>query len=128
MDCHAAVFGDHGGRRNRPKSLTPEDEWWIEASLAYGIPETELKQRLTADDWQRLILYRNKRGPLNPLLRADAGFALVAASIFNAQGAKRADGRHFDAADFLPWAKEEEAPATAQDAFMLLSSIARGKH
>jgi len=79
---------------------------------------------MTADDFGRLALYRRKRGPLNPMLRMDAGFALLAASVFNAAGVKRRDGQPFHQSDFMQWARDEEPVASIQSAFGLIKSKA----
>lgn len=49
---------------------------------------------------------------MNPLLRQDAGFARVAHLITAAAGMKAQDGSKLTVADFMPWAKEEEAEPT----------------
>ena len=79
---------------------------------------------MTADDYARLILYRQKRGPLNPLLRMDAGFALLASCVFNAAGAKKQNGQHFEQADFMRWTREEEPEASIENVFGLLKAKA----
>lgn len=79
---------------------------------------------MTAEDFGRLALYRNKRGPLNPMLRMDAGFALLASSIFNAAGVKRRDGQPFQQSDFMQWARDEEPEASIESVFGLLQSKA----
>ena len=82
---------------------------------------------MTADDFRRLSLYRQKRGPLNPTLRMDAGFALMASCVFNAAGIKRRDGQAFQQSDFMPWAREEEPEATPEAVFSMFKSLAREK-
>jgi hypothetical protein len=84
---------------------------------------------MTAEDFARLRLYRAKRGPLNPILRADAGFALLAACTFNAQGAKKKDGSQFAPSDFMPWAKDDESdePASIESVFGMFKALARPK-
>lgn len=79
---------------------------------------------MTADDFGRLSLYRRKRGPLNPMLRMDAGFALLAASVFNAAGVKRRDGQPFNQSDFMQWARDEEPEASIESVFGLIKSKA----
>jgi hypothetical protein len=79
---------------------------------------------MTADDWQRLILYRSKRGPLNPTLRMEAGFALVASSVFNAAGATKQDRSHFSPSDFMPWASDD---APMEDTVDNLTTLMAGK-
>lgn len=63
---------------------------------------------MTASDWERLIHYRNKRGPLNPMLRMEAGFALVASCVLNSAGMKKESGGGFAPADFMPWASDRK--------------------
>ena len=79
---------------------------------------------MTAEDFGRLALYRNKRGPLNPTLRMDAGFALVASSVLNAAGVKKRDGQPFHQSDFMQWARDEEPEASIESVFGLLKSKA----
>lgn len=81
---------------------------------------------MTADDFERLALYRNKRGPLNPTLRAESGFALVAACVLNAAGSKKQDGRQFVQADFMPWAGEREDELSVESVFKKLGGLAHG--
>ena len=63
---------------------------------------------MTVSDWELLALYRNKRGPLNPMLRMEAGFGMLSACVLNAAGAKKQDGSQFTAADFMPWAVDKK--------------------
>lgn len=63
---------------------------------------------MTASDFARLRLYRQKRGPLNPILRTDAALALLCAVTANSNGAKRRDGQPFAQSDFMPWIKDDE--------------------
>ena len=79
---------------------------------------------MTADDFFRLSLYRNKRGPLNPTLRMDAGFALLASCVFNAAGLKKRSGQPFEQSDFMQWARDEEPEASIESVFGLLQSKA----
>lgn len=56
----------------------------------------------------------------------DAGFAMLASSIFNAQGIKRNDGRPFEPADFLlRWGKGEQEEMTAEQAFQMFQGLAK---
>jgi hypothetical protein len=79
---------------------------------------------MTGDDFSRLILYRNKRGPLNPMLRMESGFALVTSAVYNAAGAKKQDRTPFSPSDFMPWAKEPEPEASAEVVFQMISAAA----
>lgn len=89
---------------------------------------TELQHRMTANDFALLRLYRNKRGPLNPLLRMEAGHALIASSVYNAQGAKKRDGTHFSPSDFMPWVREDEDECASPEQVMaLFISISKAK-
>lgn len=82
---------------------------------------------MSRDDWFRLILYRNKKGPLNPSLRMEAGFALVASSVLNAAGMKKVSGQSFEQADFMfkPTHDEAEEAVSVDEAFAMFTSLAR---
>ena len=66
------------------------------------------------------VAYRNRRGPLNPMLRQDANFALFATQI------NRATGGRAETADFMPWARDEETEADVSDVMNLLIGGKRG--
>lgn len=81
---------------------------------------------MTAADFERLALYRNKRGPLNPMLRMESGFALVAACVLNAAGSKKQGGKPFVQADFMPWADDKEDDLSVESVFKKLGGRAHG--
>ena len=83
---------------------------------------------MTAAGFAQLRLYRNRRGPLNPMLRAEAGHALIASTVLNAQGARKRDGTVFNPADFSPWLTDpEDECASPEQVMALLGSIAKQK-
>lgn len=63
--------------------------------------------RMTADDLHRLALYRQKRGPLNPILRNDAMLAQIAQLICVAGQIKGHNGKEMNALHFAPYLKDE---------------------
>lgn len=63
---------------------------------------------MTSDDATRLAMYREKRGPLNPMLRADMNAASIASAVFNAAGAKKQGGGEITPSDFMRWTDDEE--------------------
>ena len=63
--------------------------------------------RMTAEDMQRLALYRQKRGPLNPILRNDAMLAQIAELICIAGQIKGDGGKTLKSTDFAPYLKAE---------------------
>lgn len=70
---------------------------------------------MTADEWHVWQLYRQKNGPMNPMLRTDAAIAR-AVSPFIQKTTPR---------DFMPWPKEPEVEATVEDVFRLIKTAAR---
>lgn len=54
-------------------------------------------------------MYRQKRGPLNPILRNDSMLATIASLICTAAGINGSDGRPMKTADFLPFLRDEPA-------------------
>jgi hypothetical protein len=82
---------------------------------------------MTSSDFALMRLYRNKRGPLNPLLRMEAGHALIASCVYNANGTKKRDGSQFSPSDFMPWAKDEEECASPEQVMALFVSISKAK-
>lgn len=81
---------------------------------------------MTASDWESLALYRSKRGPLNPMLRMESGFALVASCVLNAAGAKKQNGKQFEPADFMPWADDKEDELSVDSVFKKLGGRVNG--
>ena len=57
------------------------------------------------------MIYREKYGPFNPMLRADAAMARV--------GCAMAGG---NMSDFMPWPKEEEQEATLEGVMAVLNA------
>lgn len=53
-------------------------------------------------------MYRQRRGPLNPMLRADMNAASIASAVFNAAGAKKQGGGEITPSDFMRWTDDEE--------------------
>lgn len=54
------------------------------------------------DEYMSWLAYRNKRGPLNPMMRNDNGFALIAMLINRGLGGKA------EISDFLQYGKDEQ--------------------
>ena len=84
-----------------------------------GCTVAELKARMSYDEAVAWAAYRRTRGPLNPMMRADANAALIAASVFNAAGATKQGGGQFKPADFMQWA-DEQADMTIEGAMKTL--------
>ena len=63
---------------------------------------------MSADEAVTWRLYRDKRGGLNPLLRNEAGHAMLAGLICTAAQIKDLSGRPMTMADFLPHARDPE--------------------
>ena len=57
------------------------------------------------------MLYREKYGPFNPMLRTDAAIARV--------GCATAGGKM---TDWMPWPREEEREASIEDVYAILQS------
>lgn len=74
---------------------------------------------MTYAEYAAWVAYRNKRGPLNPLLRQDGNFALIATLIAGAMGHRR------EVSDFMPWAKDDQE-ASVSDVMNLLIGGKRG--
>ena len=70
---------------------------------------------MSATEWHVWQLYRQKNGPLNPMLRLDAAVAR-AVSPFIPKTKPR---------DFMPWPKEVEQEATVENLFALIKTAAR---
>lgn len=75
---------------------------------------------MTLPEFAAWVAYRNRRGPLNPLLRQDGNFALIASLISQACGGKA------EMADFMPWAKDDDQEATVGEVMNLLVGGKRG--
>lgn len=75
---------------------------------------------MTLAEFSAWVAYRQRRGPLNPLLRQDGNFALIATLI------SRATGGRAEMADFMPWAKDEDQEATVGDVMNMLVGGKRG--
>lgn len=69
---------------------------------------------MTYDEFKSWCAYRDKRGPLNPMLRQDGNFAVIATLINRALGGKA------NPADFMPWAKDEPEEASLDDVMNIL--------
>lgn len=76
---------------------------------------------MTSDEEEVWRLYRAKRGPLNPMLRQESGFALLATMISRTNGGKA------DMADFMPWASDRADVNDITDVFNVIAGVTNGK-
>lgn len=69
--------------------------------------------------------YRRKWGPLNPMARSDAGFALVASLLCTAHGIRGSDGGRLTQASFMPYPIQENTEEfTPERAVLLFKNLA----
>lgn len=80
----------------------------------------EAKERISYDEFASWIEYATRHGGFNSALRAESGFAMLAAVLSRLHG-----NRGAAMADFLPRRPTAQADgATAQDVFRLLRATA----
>lgn len=80
-----------------------------------GMTVGELKNRMSLAELAAWQEYIKTQGPVNPMLRMDAGFARWMA--FNSKNGK--------VRDFMPWPVEPEQEGTAEQAFAMFKGLAR---
>lgn len=76
-----------------------------------GMTVEELRQRMTQAELLRWFAYAEIHGPLNPMIRLDAGFARVVQA-----------WRGGTLREYMPWPKEPEREATIADFMQILRS------
>ena len=73
--------------------------------MAFGRLPSEVRERITAWDFQKYLDYRDKYGPLSPVRMYDRGPAIVSTTL------KRVNGdANSKPADFLLYGQEPAAP------------------
>lgn len=80
----------------------------------------ELKERMSYREFLSWCAYRNKRGPLNPMLRNDAALGRIAVMV------NRGLGGSAEFVDFVPWARDEVEESHLSDVMTLLAGGKRG--
>ena len=69
--------------------------------MAFGRLPSEVRESITAWDFQKYLDYRDKYGPLSPVRMYDRGPAIVSATVLRANGSTTVK-----ATDFLPYGQE----------------------
>lgn len=86
----------------------------------------EAQRNLSHAEFFAWAEYRKKRGPLNPLLRQESGFALLAGLLCAAHGIKGSGGQILTHKDFMPYA-HDEPEATVEDFMKMLGKAKKPK-
>ena len=73
--------------------------------MAFGRLPSEVRESITAWDFQKYLDYRDKYGPLSPVRMYDRGPAIVSATLMRVNGNANAK-----ATDFLPYGQEPAEP------------------
>jgi len=73
--------------------------------MAFGRLPSEVRERITAWDFQKYLDYRDKYGPLSPVRMYDRGPAVVSSTLMRVNG-----NANSKATDFLPHGQEPAEP------------------
>lgn len=73
--------------------------------MVFGRLPSEVRERITAWDFQKYLDYREKYGPISPVRMYDRGPAIVSATVLRANGSTT-----IKATDFLPYGQPPDEP------------------
>ncbi len=90
--------------------LSAEDEFWHEIAIVLGCTSAEAQDRVSEEERASWLAYRARRGPLNPMLRADRNTAMLAGLICAAGHLKGKSGKVLTADDFDFYNRDTSAP------------------
>lgn len=89
-----------------------------------GKTVADAKRNLSRHEFSQWVEYRKRRGPLNPLLRQESGFALLASLLCSVHGIKSRTGEILSQRDFMPYAVDEPE-ASFDDLGLMFKKLAR---